>query len=177
MKSGDGNNKFFFNQVKMNWNQNKVLSILNSKGDLVHGHSNVANVAVDYFKEALGSSQARDIPLDLSTISCPQLSDMFASLLVQPFSREDIWNIIKHMKKGKAPGPDGFNVEFFIACWDIVGDNFYDAIMDFFESSQLHRGLNSTSIALIPKVPTPSRMSDSGPFPYVLWHTNAFRSC
>lgn len=70
---------------------------------------------------------------------------------------------LKTMKRNKAPGRDGFTVEFFLDAWEIVGQDFFRAIAHFFDSSHMHPGINSTSIALIPKVNTPTTMGDFRP--------------
>ncbi|XP_074336316.1 uncharacterized protein LOC141673464 [Apium graveolens] len=49
LKEGDGNNSFFHQKCKANWNHNKVLSIQNEEGVLVHGQQQYAEVAVSYF--------------------------------------------------------------------------------------------------------------------------------
>lgn len=54
LDQGDGNNKFFFNQSKMNWNTNKILAINNDSEEMVFCQNDVANVAVDYFAASLG---------------------------------------------------------------------------------------------------------------------------
>jgi hypothetical protein len=35
-------------------------------------------------------------------------------------SEEEVSEVINEMKNGKAPGLDGFNVDFFKACWKTV---------------------------------------------------------
>lgn len=67
------------------------------------------------------------------------------------------------MKKNKAPGPDGFNVEFFLHYWHIVGDCFCEAVKSFFSTSSMHKGVNSTVIALIPKTVSSCKMQDYRP--------------
>lgn len=100
---------------------------------------------------------------DLSGINCETISDTHASRLLAPVTPELILKTLKSMKRNKAPGPDGFTVEFFLAAWDTVGSDFCKAIMHFFATSEMHQGLNSTCIALIPKVQNPSSMRDFCP--------------
>ena len=40
--------------------------------------------------------------------------------LNRPISEEEVSEVIKEMQSGKAPGPDGFNVDFFKSCLDTV---------------------------------------------------------
>lgn len=55
---GDGNSRFFFNQIKSNWNRNKILALTNDSGELHYGFQNVSKIAVDYFRETLGTPYA-----------------------------------------------------------------------------------------------------------------------
>lgn len=55
------------------------------------------------------------------------------------------------MPRNKAPGPDGFSVEFFQATWSILGKDFVVAIQSFFLKEFLPKGVNTTILALIPK--------------------------
>nr|AAC78274.1 putative reverse transcriptase [Arabidopsis thaliana] len=57
------------------------------------------------------------------------------------------------MPRNKAPGPDGFPVEFFLEAWPIVKESFIAAIKEFFLTGHLLKGFNATAITLIPKVP------------------------
>lgn len=148
LKLGDGNNSFF-NQVKANWNATKILSIENAYGNLVQGHFNVAQVAllrwqggkvaIQYFQNTLGEDFLCPA-VDLSLIHCNSLQDSQHEDLLAPISNELIWKTLKRLKRNKAPGPDGFNVEFFLHTWHTVGDLFCEAIKTFFATSTLHRG-------------------------------------
>ena len=40
--------------------------------------------------------------------------------LNKPVTEEEVSEVIKDMQNGKAPGPNGFNVDFFKACWNVV---------------------------------------------------------
>ena len=40
--------------------------------------------------------------------------------LNRPVFEEEVSELINEMQNGKALGPDGFNVDFFKACWEAV---------------------------------------------------------
>lgn len=67
------------------------------------------------------------------------------------------------MKNNKSPGQDGFNINFFLHCWDIIGLDFTTAIHSFFNSGHLPSGVNATAIALILKTENPFIMLDFRP--------------
>jgi len=50
--------------------------------------------------------------------------------LNRPVSKEEVSEVIKEMQSGKAPGPEGFNVDFFKACWDIVKQDIIEVVED-----------------------------------------------
>ncbi|KAL8109505.1 hypothetical protein AgCh_025564 [Apium graveolens] len=162
LRLGDNNSKFFFNQIKGRWNRNKILSIENNNGEIVFGRQAVTNVAVEFFSNSLGSPPPLQ-EIDLRSLQCAQVTDNQASLLLMGITLEIILSTLKTMKKNSAPGPDGFNVEFFLSTWDIVGDIFCKAVKHFFDSGQMNPGINSTAIALIPKTLTPTHMKDYRP--------------
>lgn len=67
------------------------------------------------------------------------------------------------MKRNKSPGPDGFNVNFFLSNWDIVGNDFTNGVLSFFNNGEHLFGTNACSIALIPKEKHPTSMNDFRP--------------
>ena len=64
---------------------------------------------------------------------------------------EEVNEVIKEMQNGKAPGPDGFNVDFFKARWEIVKHDILDVVEDSRKNESVLRALKSSFIALIPK--------------------------
>ena len=55
------------------------------------------------------------------------------------------------MQNGKAPGPDGFNVDFFKACWNIVKQDILNVVEDSKMNRTILKVLNTSFISLIPK--------------------------
>ena len=64
---------------------------------------------------------------------------------------EELEKIVFQMKKGKAPGPDGFPIEFFQEFWDIIKLDLLAVAQESQKNKQMLRALNSTFLALIPK--------------------------
>lgn len=64
---------------------------------------------------------------------------------------EEVEEVIKEMHNGKAPGPDGFNVDFFKTCWKIVKQDILEVVEDPRSSKSVLRPLKESFIALVPK--------------------------
>lgn len=66
-------------------------------------------------------------------------------------TEEEVSEAIKEMQNGKAPGPDGFNVDFFKACWNIVKQDIQNVVEDSRMNRTILKVLNTSFISLIPK--------------------------
>eukprot|EP00253_Pinus_taeda_P029948 PITA_29948 len=58
---------------------------------------------------------------------------------------------MKEMQNGKALGPDGFNMNFFKACWRILKQDVLEVVEDSRRFKTVLKALNESFIALIPK--------------------------
>ena len=63
----------------------------------------------------------------------------------------------------KAPGLDGYNSHFFKAAWHIVGGDVIKSIRDFFRIGKLLKEISVTTLTMVPKIQTPSRVGDYRP--------------
>ena len=82
--------------------------------------------------------------------------------LNKPIAKEENDQVIQEMPNGKAPGPDGFTVELFKACWEVVKHDVYRVGGDSRWLASILKVLNATMITLIPKeneARTPDRYS------------------
>ncbi|KAG6490537.1 hypothetical protein ZIOFF_051835 [Zingiber officinale] len=59
--------------------------------------------------------------------------------------RQTIWD----MRKDSVAGPDGFLMEFYIACWEIIKEDVYGVILDFFKGSPFPKGMATTTIVAV----------------------------
>ncbi|XP_017228236.1 uncharacterized protein LOC108203686 [Daucus carota subsp. sativus] len=156
LNCGDNNNKFFFNCCKARWNNRKILA-LQSNGHMVHSHREISTEAVNYFTNLLGCD--RPVLPILNDLCFNRLSEDQCSTLSRDFLNADIKSTFMHLAKLKSPGPDGWTAEFFIAAWEVIGDDIIKAVNYFFHELHLPNIVNSAALALIPKIPNASSMN------------------
>ena len=123
-------------------------------------HHSKAAILWKSFKERLGQSAPTNDHLNI--ISLIKRMDGLSDL-ERPFSRKEIDDVVKHLPSNKASGPDGLNGYFIKACWDIISEDFYKLIEDFYEGHIPLQSINSSYITLIPKKDNPTSPNDFRP--------------
>jgi mannosylglycoprotein endo-beta-mannosidase len=162
---GDKNSTFFFRAVKNHHNRSKIVSVCREDGTRIDNPQEVKAEVVSYFKKLLNpdspcgqldiNSLSRALPNKISPEQCETLG--------KEVSEEEVKTVLFSLKDNKAPGPDGYNATFFKRAWSIVGKDVTCAVKDFFSSGRLLKEVNATAIALIPKVPNPSKLKEFRP--------------
>jgi hypothetical protein len=71
--------------------------------------------------------------------------------LTAPITISELHGAMKLLPTGKEPGADGFQVDFFLAMWDIIGTNVLEVCQSAFSSGILHWDLNTGTLCLLPK--------------------------
>jgi hypothetical protein len=87
--------------------------------------------------------------------------------LDRPFSEEEVFNVVKNFNGDKSPGPDGYSMAFYQACWSIVGSEVMDVCNEFYDQGIFEKSLNATFICLIPKKPGAVELKDFRPISLV----------
>lgn len=73
------------------------------------------------------------------------------NFLLPPIPLEELEAIVFQMKKGKAPRPDGFPIEFFQEFWGIIKVDLLEVVWESYTNKQMLKVTNSTFLTLIPK--------------------------
>ena len=64
-----------------------------------------------------------DVHQDLfDNLNIPKITDDEKQNLEKPFSKQEIFDVIKSMKLNKTPGFDGLPIEFYIVLWTDICD-------------------------------------------------------
>lgn len=79
------------------------------------------------------------------------------------FTRQDIRAALFDIGNEKSPGPDGYTSYFFKNAWNIIGEDFCQAIWEFFRTGKLLKQLNHCVISLIPKSKVATRVGEFRP--------------
>ncbi|KAH9307087.1 hypothetical protein KI387_011491, partial [Taxus chinensis] len=64
---------------------------------------------------------------------------------------EELKKAVFSLEGDKAPGPDGFSINFFQKFWEICSEDLLKAVNEFYRSGNLLKELNNTHIVLAPK--------------------------
>lgn len=99
----------------------------------------------------------------LSDLLDYRCSDTEAASLVGPVQAEEIKEALFSMPANKAPGPDGYPMEFYKAAWSVVGKDLVIAVQSFFLYGFMPRSTNATLLSLAPKTTSEEKMSDFRP--------------
>nr|GEV14517.1 hypothetical protein [Tanacetum cinerariifolium] len=86
-----------------------------------------------------------------------------ANYMIREVSEQEIKDALFSIGDDKSPGPDGFTAVFFKEAWTIIVDDVINAIGEFFRNGNILKELNHTIIALLPKIKSPTRVTDYRP--------------
>jgi hypothetical protein len=92
-----------------------------------------------------------------------RVSAAMNSKLVAEFTEEEIKQALDSIGDLKAPGSDGLPAIFYKNFWDVVGKKLTREVMHVLNGGQIPEGWNETTIALIPKVKKPNKVTELRP--------------
>ncbi|XP_022843180.1 uncharacterized protein LOC111366706 [Olea europaea var. sylvestris] len=145
---GDQNTAFFFKAMKSHYGKNKVVSICREDGTRVEEPYETSQVIVEFYQNLLGQQPSGErLDIDLLQKALPK-----NILMVQKESldRDVLFDKIKE-------------VLFLQEDLEHCGEWFSTCNKSFFDSSNLLKQVNATTIALVPKIPNPSQVKDFRP--------------
>ncbi|KAL0284166.1 UNVERIFIED_CONTAM: putative ribonuclease H protein [Sesamum radiatum] len=165
LKGGDQCSRIFFRKVAMRRAAKRVFQIMNEAGRTLTAHDEVVDEFVAYYQRLLGGERRREF-IDLRYLRSwarHVVTPDESMALVQTPTREEIKDAFFDIAEDKAPGPDGYSSGFYKAAWPVIGEEVATAILEFFTTGRLLKQVNTTILALIPKVRVPSLVSDFRP--------------
>jgi hypothetical protein len=164
LKEGDKCTKFFHLMANSNKRFNSIESLI-IDGSLSSNPDDIRDHAANYYESLFTESLSWRPRLD--DLEFDSLSAGEASSLEAPFLEREVKDVIFGMDGNKAPGPDGFSMAFFQACWEVLKEDIMAVFSDFHDRGKFEKSLNATFISLIPKRPGAVELKDFRPISLV----------
>jgi hypothetical protein len=164
LKEGDKCTKFFHLMANSNKRYNTIDSLL-IDGVLSSDPVVIREHAANHFESMFAENMSWRPRLD--DLEFEALSEEEAALLEAPFLEKEVKDVIFGMDGDKAPGPDGFSLAFFQACWEVLKIDIMAVFLDFHARGKFEKSLTSTFISLIPKVAGAAELKDFCPISLV----------
>lgn len=154
LEDGDFDTKFFHFVTKARNASNAIKYLRRVDGSKTNSLQEVHSMVVSYYAgiyNTLKGDFCPFLPLFLDSLITQHCPLVHQQILKSSFSVETIRSSLFKMPLNRTPGPDGFPVEFFTSCWEIIGVEVTMAVQDFFSTSFMPKALNLTMLVLIPK--------------------------
>ncbi|XP_041025319.1 uncharacterized protein LOC121265696 [Juglans microcarpa x Juglans regia] len=135
LKEGDRCTKFF-HRVANSHRTNNAIEVLHEEGRVLLGRDAIKDHIVHFYDKLLSEQY-------LWRPKC--------GFIGEALEEDEVLGVLKGMNKDKVPGPNGFPMAFFHACWDIVKEDLMRVFSEFHSFMKFEKSLNVSFIALIPK--------------------------
>jgi len=160
LKDEDANSKYFHSILSSRRRRNSIVSLL-VNGTLVEGVQPIRNAIFSHFRDHFAVQNTSR--LGAENLNFKQLSYAKGMSLILPFSKAEVKVAVWDCESFKSPRPDGVNFGFIKDFLEDIKGDVMQFISEFHRKGKLSRGINTTFIALIPKVDSPQRLNDFRP--------------
>jgi hypothetical protein len=153
LASGDRNTKFFHAYANSRKQVNAIWDITKEDGSVVTSQQGIQKEAIGYFQNLFKAQENLTISNQLAVIKeYPRIfSEEEGLKVVEPVTLSELLATLKGFTVSKSPGPDGWTVEFFLAFFDLLGNELLEAVEESRQKGRVVGALNATFLALIPK--------------------------
>ncbi len=148
----DGPTKFFFGLEKKNGLNRIMHSLLLESGTEITEPKEIRKRAVAFYSE-LYRREYTDVEEIASCFyeSLPKVPEGANTELEKPYTKGELYDALKSMESGKAPGIDGIPVEFYKSLWAVLGDDVLEMLNDSLTRGLLPMSCRRAVITLLPK--------------------------
>ena len=163
---GDRNSRFFHKVTQSRNAQNTIRRIVTADGRILTSPGDIKMEAASHFESFLNSTH-QVLPQaqleELTELLDYRCSTEAKALLLKPVEEAEISDTLFSMPHNKAPGPDGYQVEFYRAAWSVIKEDFIIAVQSFFLFGFMPHSINATLLSLVPKCTNAEKLSDFRP--------------
>lgn len=107
--------------------------------------------AMSFYEELYCVEPCNGVEADILLSDLPQLSKKDKMDLENPLTMAELSRAVQELNPGKSPGLDGLSAEFYKALWNLIGQDFYDVLVESIEKETLPLSCRRAVLTLIPK--------------------------
>ncbi|XP_016172720.1 uncharacterized protein LOC107615123 [Arachis ipaensis] len=144
----DKNTRYFHNIASARRRNNRIDALMIHRR-LVRNQARIKGVIRKFYKDLYRQEYVLRIGVRDGLVKNIQREEAEA-LEVMP-SEEEIREAVWDCESSKAPGSDGYNMNFIKKFWEDIGPEFIAAVLGFFQSAKLPTDVNVTCVTLVPK--------------------------
>ena len=150
---GDDNTRFFHLVANGKHRKQHIYKLENDQG-VVIGDDQLKKHITQFYKNLFGSPEVSEnnILMENQILDIPHVSQEENDALISEFTETEVRDAVFQMEHNKAPGPDGFLVEFYQVFWNLIKDDLMALFTDFHKEDLNLYSLNFGIITLIPKI-------------------------
>ena len=149
-------NKFFFNLAQPKFVDNTMYNLYLDETTSVNNPQDILKATRNFWKNILTDYSPRTSPMQnkfFDTLQTPitQLTQQQQQKISQNIYWEETESILKDMKKGSAPGMDGFPIEFWQFLLPHLKEKWFNLLTYMFQQNTSPKSFKQGVISLIPK--------------------------
>lgn len=118
---------------------------------MISDPNRISDSVINYYKNLYAATLTSTDTSYCSLIPSIVTEEENLSLIAMP-SEKEITAVVFSIDPTSAPGPDEFSGLFYQTCWDIIRSDVCGFVLQFFAFGKIYRNLNSSFVALIPKM-------------------------
>jgi len=132
------------------------------RGEEITKHSDLVDLGINHFKTLYKSQERTSIAeiINSTQIFPSFVEEEVVGQLMRLVTQKEMLEVLHTFQKGKSPSPDGWPIEFYLGCIDILGTDLLWVIEESRKMGHIHNPINATFIALIPKTDNPTSFED-----------------
>lgn len=151
---GERAGKILIHQIKTSASANQITEIALDDGTITCNERQINSQFMQFYNTFYTSERATDSTVHTQVLDRLELKGIEESdrvVLDQPMSLEKILKVITHLKSGKAPGPDGFSIEFYKKFAAKVAPIFLEVFEECFNNEALPPMMIQATISVLLK--------------------------
>ncbi|KAL2243600.1 UNVERIFIED_CONTAM: hypothetical protein Sindi_0478000 [Sesamum indicum] len=160
-KDGERNTRYFHSLVQKRRFRGTIFEIQH-EGEVLTDPVGIKRSAASFFEQLLSAEPAFPDEMDRDCLE-DGLTDEDRCFLCTMPTMAEVREAVFCIEPESVAGPDGFGAIFYHTCWDLVSEDVFCAVSEFFRGIAMPKSFTATTISLIPKTASPVSWSEYRP--------------